>query len=254
MIQLHQGDSLKILQDLPSGLVDAVITDPPYSSGGAFRTDRVQGTGKKYMQTGTINERPDFAGDNRDQRAYLMWCALWLGECLRVAKPGAVICMFTDWRQLPVTTDALQAGGWVWRGIVPWNKTEGVRPQQGRFRAQCEYIVWGSAGEMPQQGAPLPGFFTYVVRQADKFHQTGKPTPLMLDILKIVRPGGVVLDPFMGSGTTGVAAVQSGRSFIGMELAPNHFQNARERISGAQAQPPLVLETAAFTQAGLGID
>jgi site-specific DNA-methyltransferase (adenine-specific) len=163
--------------------------------------------------------------------------------------------MFTDWRQLPVTTDALQAGGWVWRGIVPWNKTEGVRPQQGRFRAQCEYIVWGSAGEMKQEGAPLPGFFTYVVRQSDKFHQTGKPTSLMLDILKIVRPGGVVLDPFMGSGTTGVAAVQSGRGFIGIELAATHFGTAKERIEAAQAQPTLALEPSAFTQAGLlGMD
>ncbi len=117
---LHQGDALAVLRSMPDASVDAVITDPPYSSGGFTRGDRSLPPAMKYTMNGTKIERPTFAGDNRDQRSFGYWCALWLGECLRVAKPGAPLCVFTDWRQLPTMTDAIQAGGWVWRGIVDW--------------------------------------------------------------------------------------------------------------------------------------
>ena len=111
---LYGGDSLSVLATLPAASVDAVITDPPYSSGGTFRSDRAADPTQKYVPTKeVINFHPGFSGDNRDQRSFSYWSALWLSECLRVAKPGAPICLFTDWRQLPTTTDALQAGGWV---------------------------------------------------------------------------------------------------------------------------------------------
>lgn len=132
---LYHGDALRLLTQLPDAHVDAVVTDPPYSSGGFTRGDRAQGTGTKYSQSGYSGaDLTDFAGDNRDQRGYLAWCALWMGEALRVTKPGGLILAFTDWRQLPTTTDAVQCGGWLWRGIVPWNKPT-ARPQQGRFTA-----------------------------------------------------------------------------------------------------------------------
>jgi len=61
--------------------------------------------------------------------------------------------------QLPLTTDALQCAGYTWRGVVEWDKTEGLRPQLGRFRNQAEYVVWSSKGTMPvKRRAPdLPG-------------------------------------------------------------------------------------------------
>jgi site-specific DNA-methyltransferase (adenine-specific) len=96
---------------MPDASVDAVITDPPYSSGGFTRGDRSASTTAKYTLTGTQIERPAFAGDNRDQRSFGYRCALWLSECLRVAKTGAPIAVFTDWRQLPTMTDAIQAAG-----------------------------------------------------------------------------------------------------------------------------------------------
>src|SRR5690606_8165167 len=105
-------------------------------------------------------------------------CTLWLTEAARVLKNGAPACLFTDWRQLPTTTDVMQAAGLVWRGIVPWDKTEAVRPQLGRFRAQAEYVVWGSKGPMPLDrggiGA-LPGAYTERVDPGEKYHMTGKP-------------------------------------------------------------------------------
>lgn len=227
-----QGDALAVLARLPSASVDAVITDPPYSSGGFTRGDRMAKPSTKYVKSTTF---ADFTGDNRDQRAYLAWCALWLSEALRVAKPGAPIAVFSDWRQLPTTTDALQAGGWVWRGLAVWDKTEGVRPRLGGFRAQAEFIAWGSAGafEARDDVGALPGVFRVPVRQADRHHLTGKPTELMRQLVRVCPVGGLVLDPFAGSGTTAVAAVLEGRRCLGVELAAGNVEIARRRADEA---------------------
>jgi site-specific DNA-methyltransferase (adenine-specific) len=126
-----QADCLEALRSMPDACVDAIVTDPPYSSGGFTRGDRTGSTKTKYTLTRPLVNRPGFAGDNRDQRSFGYWCTLWLSECLRVAKLGAPICVFSDWRQLPTTTDVLQAGGFVWRGLVVWDKTEACRPAMG---------------------------------------------------------------------------------------------------------------------------
>jgi site-specific DNA-methyltransferase (adenine-specific) len=232
---LYAGDALAVLAELPTASVDAVITDPPYSSGGQFRSDRIDDVHTKYVQNDSVSGHAlvAFTGDNRDQRAYGYWCALWLGECLRVTRPGGVCLLFTDWRQLPATTDALQAGGWVWRGVVPWVKPS-ARPQAGRFMGQCEYVVWGSAGPMPMdlRAACLPGFFQ-AMPPREREHITQKPLSVMRELVKIAPDGGTVLDPFMGAATTGVAAVIEGRQFIGVELAPHYQQVARERVEAA---------------------
>lgn len=108
---MAHGEALAVLRTLPDASADALICDMPYSSGGAFRGDRMASTDEKYVQYESQGRRPDFAGDNRDQRSFAYWCALWMSECLRIAKPGALGAVFTDWRQLPTTTDAFQAGG-----------------------------------------------------------------------------------------------------------------------------------------------
>lgn len=247
--ELRTGDALALLRELPDDYVDGVITDPPYSSGGAFRGDRLLTTTLKYVQTGQNLQLGDFTGDNRDQRSYAYWCALWLSECLRVSKPHAPLLVFTDWRQLPTTTDAVQAGGWIWRGIVPWNKTEAVRPFLGRFRAQCEYVVWASNGAMPprEDVGALPGFQAVQARPEDELpayfecavnsegqreHIAGKPIAIMEEMVRVVAPGGLVLDPFAGSASTALAALRSGRRFLGFELDAAIADNARRRIAG----------------------
>jgi site-specific DNA-methyltransferase (adenine-specific) len=142
---------------MPGGSVDAFVTDPPYSSGGAFRGDRVANdTNGKYLST---SNHAEFAGDSRDQLSWIAWSAIWLSEALRVARDGAPVVVFSDWRQVPALAVALQVAGFVWRGIVPWDKGEGCRPQPGRFRAQCEYALWGSKGPMPldREVTPVPG-------------------------------------------------------------------------------------------------
>ncbi|NCC97750.1 MAG: site-specific DNA-methyltransferase, partial [Synergistales bacterium] len=111
------------MKEIPSGTIDAVITDPPYCSGGSSSASRQVDPAHKYVQSGTKIVRPSFGGDLRDQRSWGYWCTLWIGECLRAMKEGGYFLMFTDWRQLPQATDALQAGGVVWRGIIAWDKT-----------------------------------------------------------------------------------------------------------------------------------
>jgi len=238
---LYHGDALALLADLEPGSVDAVITDPPYSSGGAFRGDRSMDTKSKYLSSSSGNRErtSDFGGDNRDQRSLHFWSTLWAAAALRAAKPGAPALFFTDWRQLPISTDYLQAGGWVWRGIVPWVKKT-ARPQMGRFSAQCEYVVWGSAGPMPAERGVgcLPGFYEFAY-PSDREHVTQKPVDLMAAMVMVCTGGGTVLDPFMGSGTTGVAAVQSGRRFIGFEQSEEYFEIACRRIEDAQRQDSL---------------
>ena len=191
---LYQGDSLAILRALPTASVDAVVTEPPYSSGGMMRSDRNLKTSDKYTITGTQRMHPEFFGDNRDQRSFLTWSSMWLTECFRVTKPGGILLCFSDWRQLPLMTDAIQCGGWVWRGIVPWDKTEGVRPQMGWFRAQCEYVLTASHGSMGQEQSRahrvcLPGIVRENVRAKEKQHITGKPLALMKRLLEAHERG-----------------------------------------------------------------
>lgn len=263
--QLFEGESLGVMQAIPDATVAAVITDPPYSSGGFTRGDRMASTTNKYVLTGTQIARPDFAGDNRDQRGYLKWCVAWLDECLRITRPGGSLLMFTDWRQLPTTTDAVQAGGWVWRGIVPWDKGDGTRPRRGGFRSQAEYVVWATAGGARDDVAEcLPGWLHVVddqlepgwihapVSQADKHHITGKPTELMRQLSHVCLPGELIFDPFAGSGTTGVGALMEGRRFLGVEKIPAYADIARRRLAEVEAAPSLFAET--FTEETLDLD
>ncbi|AGI10263.1 site-specific DNA-methyltransferase [Xanthomonas citri pv. citri] len=231
--QLLQGDALTILPTLEANSFDALITDPPYASGGLTAAARAKPPSQKYVQGGGAQLHADFVGDERDQRSHLKWMHLWLSECARVLKDGAPVLLFTDWRQLPLTTDALQIAGFTWRGITVWDKTEGVRPQLGRFRNQAEYIVWGSKGNMPlDRRAPvLPGVIRESVRKADKHHLTGKPTELMRQLVRICEAGGRVLDPFAGSGTTLVAAQLEGFEAVGIEMTDQYTAVTRDRLT-----------------------
>jgi len=218
-----------LLRDVPDESVDLVLTDPPYSSGGMFRGDRVRPTGEKYVQTGTLAERVDFDGDSRDQRGFLAWASLWLAECWRATKPGGSCLVFTDWRQLPTMTDAVQAGGWLWRGIVVWDKTAASRPRPG-FCSQAEYVVWGTRGALSTD-VYLPGVIASATPRGDeRRHMTEKPLGLLERLLEIAPPGSLILDPFAGSGSTLDAARNRGRRALGFEMNDHHIETAGRRL------------------------
>src|SRR4051812_33511080 len=214
---LREGNSLELMNKLAPDSVDGVITDP-YCSGGRTNSERQAPPTRKYLTSDKAY--PEFLGDHRDQRGFLAWCSLWLAAAWRATREGGVLVTFIDWRMLPTMTDAVQAGGWIWRGIVPWHKPA-CRPQLGRFRNACEFAIWGSKGPLPldREVPVLPGLVTSPpVPRTDRKHTTQKPLSVMRELVRIVVPGGLVLDPFAGAGTTGLAALAEGT--IGIELHP----------------------------------
>jgi site-specific DNA-methyltransferase (adenine-specific) len=232
-VTIYCGDSLAVLASLPDASCAVLLTDPPYSSGGMLRGDRMQDVHTKYVQSDSVSGRQlsGFTGDNRDQRGFGYWVCLWLGEARRVLHPGAIAALFTEWRQLPVTTDALQAAGMVWRGIVPWYKP-GARPTQGRWANSCEYVAWGTNGPRGLEGAAFPGFYECnTPPSGERQHITEKPLDVLQGMLAVCHDGGVVLDPFMGSGTTLVAAKNLGRKAIGIEIEERYCEIAAKRCS-----------------------
>lgn len=230
----RHGDAMKLLTELDDDTVDAVITDPPYSSGGAFRSDRQGSAQSKYLGSGALSadRLPDFHGDSRTERGLLLWSSLWLAECWRVAKPGAAIAIFCDWRSLPTFSDALQSGGWSWRGVGVWVKPQHrTRPTRGGLWNDCEFILWGSKG--PRTSAVcLPG--TWHVAAPDstsRLHITEKPQAVLEDLVRLAPEGGTVLDPFAGSASAGVAALTQRRRYIGFELSGEYSALALERLA-----------------------
>lgn len=239
-VQLLQGDCLEIMKEIPDGSVDMVLADPPYSSGGLFAGDRKASTRTKYCDkdyNGSARFQ-NFSGDNMDQRSFTEFMRSVLSKCRQKAKPESICAVFVDWRNIASMIDAIQAAGWIYRGIACWNKGN-ARNIPGRYRQDCEFIVWGTNGPKTVDWTPgfpaYPGFYSEKsVSTKKKHHQTEKPVELLEKLLAICPVGGLVLDPFMGSGSTGVAAVNTGRNFIGMELDPGYFETARKRISEAE--------------------
>ena len=235
-VTLFHGDALRVLTTLPAESMDAVLTDPPYSSGGITLGARQADPSQKYQSSGTKRQYPPMLGDAKDQRSWIMWCTLWLGECWRIARDGAPLMVFTDWRQLPALSDAVQAAGWKWLGIVPWDK-KSARPQIGKFRQQCEYLLFGVKGRfVAHTRACLPGVYAYPVVAAKKVHLTSKPVALIEDLLAVTPPGAIVLDPFMGGGSVGEACVRTGRGYVGVELSQEYYDISRNRLVAALAE------------------
>ena len=198
---LH-GDMLSIVKAFKPGVFDAVITDPPYASGGAKPSEKNRTTNQKYSSMKADKALPDFDGDQKDQRSWTRWCAEWLSDVRRACKPGAVLVVFIDWRMAPCLSDAIQWAGWIWRGQIVWDK-QVSRPQRGRFRQQSEFALWASNGPLPMDRPVgcLPGVFRYT-NPANRIHVTEKPLQLMRDVVQICVPGVRILDPFAGAGTT----------------------------------------------------
>ena len=241
-VTIYHGEACAVLAQLPEGSCSALMTDPPYSSGGMFRSDRAIDPANKYRgwsqnadgsRRKPTNEYGSFGGDSRDQRSFNVWVSAWSFAALRAVEPGGSAFVFTDWRQLPTATDAVQLGGWTWRGIVVWDKGVG-RPMQGRFRNHLEYVVWatngghvGREGEYPSTLIAVP-----TVSSSEREHVTQKPVPLLQELLRVV-PGDrlTVLDPFMGSGSTLVAAKYSGHKAIGIEVDERYCEIAAKRMA-----------------------
>lgn len=234
--EIARGDSLQVLRELPSESCGMLLADPPYCSGGATRSDRKAGTSTKYQQSGSA-PLSEFAGDARDERSFRLLSTLWMCEALRILEPGSSAVVFSDWRQLANTQDAVQAAGFVFRGIVVWVKPA-ARPQPNSFRNDAEFAVWATKGPIDRRPLPgaryLPGNYTYPPPKAKtRLHIAEKPVALLRDLMAIAPEGCTVLDPFMGSGSCGVACAETGRRFVGVEMTEHYYAVARDRLAAA---------------------
>jgi site-specific DNA-methyltransferase (adenine-specific) len=141
------------------------------------------------------------------------------------------------------------------RGMA-WRKRDGT-PQYSGDRPGMGYesivAAWGQGGHPRWNGGGKHGFYDYPVDDGEaRWHQTQKPLTLMRALLQdFTDPGDTIYDPFMGSGSTGVACVQLGRRFLGVERDPATFQVAGRRLEDACAQGQLFAEARPATQARL---
>ncbi|MBD0694030.1 DNA-methyltransferase [Streptomyces sp. CBMA123] len=232
--QLHRGDALTVMKTLPDESVDAVITDPPYSSDGPTSRDA---PGKSATSSG-VHDPKTFPGEKRD---HLVWLTELLTEAYRASTEHSVAMIFSDWRQKPDISEALRMAGWTWQGTIPWIKAAS-QPRKGGFEQSADFITWGVKGTLDtRRDLYLPGHFTATHPGKDQDHTTQEPLEVMQQLVQICPAGGTVLDPFTGTGSTGVAALREGRRFLGIELNPHYADIAEQRLRAELTQHDFVL-------------
>ena len=221
--------------------IDAVITDPPYGSGGFAASELKRPSKAKYVSTGAkyADQMPDIDGDSLLPQQWQRLMTEFLDAAWSVLKDRGILVTFIDWRNLAALHGLILESPFTFRGIAVWNKGNASRPYKNGFRMQAEYLLWATKGKLPDRDPPvyLPGVLSHTTRTNGKRHITEKPERLMEDLVEICPPGGTIFDPFMGSGTTGVAALKTGRRFVGCETVGQYFDVALQRCKEAVNAP-----------------
>lgn len=222
---LH-GDCLQVMRGIPDCSVDAVITDPPYSSG--TRREASKGL-RKSMNRGS-DDADWFATDCLTTNGFIWLMRECAVEWQRVLKPGGHILCFIDWRMMPALAGAIESADLRHVGLLVWDKT--YFGMGSYFRNQHELILHFTKGKsLPPQRRDVGNVIRCKpIRGGD--HPTEKPFDLMRVLISVVAPkGGIVLDPFAGSGATGAAAIAEGCGFIGIERDPEYHALVTQRIA-----------------------
>lgn len=232
-VTLYMGDMLEILPTI--GKVGHIIQDPPYE---AVMQDKWGVLSRNAPSSHVRYENIGFEAidDVRVAVARAMQdaCGGW----------SVSFCMAEGvraWR------DALEASGARYKRAMVWIKPDAMPQFNGQGPSvgfEMMVSAWHGTGHSRWNGGGRPGTFTFNKNTVGgSEHPTQKPLPLLLDLVQLFSmPGEVVCDPFLGSGTTGVASVKSGRRFIGIEADPKHFDTACRRISSALLEPDLFIE------------
>jgi len=204
-VKLYLGDCLEILPMLAAGSVDAVVTDPPYGTGNSSGWNGLHGN-------------CSIAGDDN---------TLLRDNVLRMYSEVPAI-VFGSWRiKRPEGT----------RAVLIWDKGghSGMGDLSFPWKPNYEEIYIIGNGFAGRRTSSVLAHYIHPSFNASRTHPTEKPIYLMTELVDKC-PAGTILDPFMGSGTTGVACVQTGRKFIGIEICEKYFNIAVKRIQQAQLQ------------------
>ena len=220
---LHEGDALEWLRSLPDGHADALETDPPYTAAG-----------------GSTNGRS--FGHEADSQFFLYWLRDVAAEIARVVKPSGCGFLFCDWRTINVVASAfappkkgaLTANFWRVGQALVWDRESiGLGCP---FRNSFEMIAFVRGTDWKSK---LPKNLPTVLRHRWPYgrhahHCAEKPVDLCRQLVRWAsEPGDLVLDPFAGSGTTGIAALEEGRRFAGCEVDREVRAHAEARIKAA---------------------
>lgn len=231
-VRLILGDCREILPTLSA--VDSVITDPPYEavmqSKWGTLSRNAPSSHVRYEAIG-FDAIDEIRGQVAD--AIKAVCHGW----------AIIFCMAEGvraWRDEIERTGAKYKRALVWIKPDAMPQFNGQGPSVGH---EMMVSAWYGLGHSKWNGGGRPGVFTFNKNTpGGSEHPTQKPVPLLSDIVSLFSDEGKsVCDPFMGSGTTGVAAVKLGRKFVGVEIDPKYFDLSCRRISQALRQPDLFI-------------
>jgi len=220
-IDLKMGDALKILKTIPSESIDCVVTDPPYKiiTGG-------DSNGKNSIRPKGILK------GNRELMKTVPKFSDWLPEIFRVLKDGSQNYVMVNSSNLLKMANEIEKAGFKIQNFLVWQKNN-CTPSQF-YMKNCEYTIFFRKGKSKYindiGGSKTVHSFDNII--GNKVHPTEKPIELMeFYINNSTNENEVVLDPFMGSGTTGVACKNLNRRFIGIEMEEDYFNVANERVA-----------------------
>tara|TARA_R100001129_G_scaffold177791_1_gene152970 strand:+ start:4162 stop:4914 length:753 start_codon:yes stop_codon:yes gene_type:complete len=215
--KLFLGDSLKIMEDIEDESVDMIATDPPY------------GMSYQGNYSNSINVFRKIENDDN-----LDWLEPFVKESYRIAKPNTAHYMFCSWHKVDVFKQVLQKYFTVKNLLVWLKKGHSAGDLEGDFTPQFELIFFFTKGRRIMRGRRDGNLLPFNKILKGRSHPTEKPVALMQYLIsKFTEKGETVFDGFMGVGSTGVAAQQIERDFIGVEIDEEYFTIANQRINKA---------------------
>lgn len=235
MIRIVRDDAIEVARTIPA--VDAVVTDPPYCSGGATEASRGVANSQGLRSETIAKGRFKWFGSDNMTTAGL--CELLRLVCVRsqVTRRGHVLC-FADWRMVTMIAPAMESAGYRFRSLIAWDKGH-FGCGQG-FRPQHEMILHLTR-RSPKFFAADTGNVIRIAREGrDREHPTQKPVELMERLIRVVTgPEMLVFDPFSGSASTAIACHRLKRRFVGAESDPAIFDASIARVEAELKRQPM---------------
>lgn len=232
--KLLLGDCLARMAEIADGSVDAIVTSPPYNKG----TSTGAGYGKGWGITSHLADAYHGYADDLHPETYERWQSRVLSECWRLLSPsGAIFYNHKPRIQAKALRTALDWNpGLPVRQIITWVPRGGVNFSPTHFRPVYEWVVvFAKPGfRLKSRSHSGVGDVWTIPYDAGVDHPAPFPVELPARILRAID-APTVLDPFMGSGSTGVASIREGRRFIGIEQSDRYFAVASSRLEAARA-------------------